>query len=49
MERTDGQVFIGTITSVRNGQVQIRIRQGSGYTDLLIDSAKIRSARIYPE
>ncbi|MFQ3282528.1 hypothetical protein [Reinekea sp.] len=49
IERTDGQVFIGTITSVRNGQVQIRIRQGSGYTDLLIDSAKIRSARIYPE
>lgn len=49
IERNDGQVFIGTITQVRNGQVQIRIRQGSGYTDLRIDSTKIKLARIYPE
>lgn len=49
IERNDGQKFIGTISSVRNDQVQLRIRLGSGYTDLAIDISRIKDARIYAD
>ncbi|MDN3649805.1 hypothetical protein QWZ13_12870 [Reinekea marina] len=49
IERNDGQKFIGTISAVRNNQVQLRIRLGSGYTDLAIDIPRIKDARIYAD
>jgi hypothetical protein len=49
VERTDGQVFIGTITQVRNNQVLLRIRQGSGYTDIPVNLRQVKQAKLYPE
>lgn len=49
IERKDGKVFTGEMTSVSPTRIIIRTRFRSGYTDLPLVRSQIKEAKLYPE
>lgn len=49
IERKDGKVFTGEMTSVSPTRIIVRTRFRSGYTDLPLVRSQIKEAKLYPE